>query len=108
MAGEWQVVCGAPGRSKRAQTICSPKVHVMSFGVDVSSTRCKARTKAGDLCKARPTPDGFCSIHSDPERATDLGHLSGESRRRLETGHVVLPPPKTASDLHQALGHIFS
>jgi hypothetical protein len=52
--------------------------------------------------------NGFCSIHSDPKRAAELGRLSGESRRIAVTGHLVLPPPKTACDLHHALGQIFS
>jgi len=74
----------------------------------VTEDRCKARTKSGETCRARATSDGFCSIHSDPKRAAELGRLSGKSRRCPETGRVVFPPPKTASDLHDALGQIFS
>jgi uncharacterized protein DUF5763 len=74
----------------------------------MSANKCKARTKSGEVCQARPTADGFCSIHSDPECAARLGRLSGESRRCPETGLLVFPPPKTASDLHHALGQIFS
>lgn len=99
--------CSAPD-PPCAENMCSPKVHVMSFGVDVSSTRCKARTKAGDFCKARATPDGFCSIHSDPERAAELGRRSGECRRLPQSAALALLPPKTAGDLHNALGQIFS
>jgi hypothetical protein len=69
---------------------------------------CKARTKSGELCKAKPTPHGFCSIHSHPERAAQLGRRSGECRRHHEAEPLVVMPPRTASDLHRALGQIFS
>ncbi len=74
----------------------------------MNGTLCKARTRMGDPCGARATTNGFCSIHSDPKRAAQLGRLSGESRRTPVTEHLVLPPPKTACDLHHALGQVFS
>src|SRR5215469_1235095 len=74
----------------------------------MSGTKCKARTKLGEHCKAWPTPNGFCSVHSDPERAAVLGRKSGECRRPSEREPLLLPPPKTAADLHKALGQIFS
>ena len=74
----------------------------------MSVSKCKAKTKLGEFCKARPTRNGFCSIHSDPERAAELGRKSGECRRLSEGEPVILLPPKTAGDLHRALGEIFS
>jgi uncharacterized protein DUF5763 len=74
----------------------------------VIGTRCKAQTRLGEPCSARATPNGFCSIHSDPKRASVLGRLSGESRKAPLTGLLVLSPPKSAADLHHALGQIFS
>jgi hypothetical protein len=74
----------------------------------VSGQNSFIRTRSGEPCSARATPNGFCSIHSDPNRAAELGRLSGESRKAPVTGLVVIPPPKTASDLHLALGQIFS
>jgi hypothetical protein len=74
----------------------------------VNGTTCKARTKLEEACNAKATPGGFCSIHSDPGRTADLGRRSGESRRHPETEPLALPPLKTASDLHTALGQIFS
>ncbi len=65
----------------------------------MSVSKCKARTKLGEFCKARPTRNGFCSIHSDPERAAELGRKSGECRRLSEGEPVILLPPKTAGDL---------
>src|SRR5215469_15271055 len=74
----------------------------------MSGTKCKARTKLGEPCKAWPTPDGFCSVHSNPERAAELGRRSGECRRPMQGEPLLLLPPKTAGDLHLALGQIFS
>ena len=74
----------------------------------MNGTKCKARTKLGEPCNARATPGGLCSIHSDAGRAADLGRRSGRSRRYPETEPLALLPPKTASDLHAALGQIFS
>jgi hypothetical protein len=65
----------------------------------MSVSQCKAQTKSGEPCKARPTPDGFCSLHSDPGRAAELGRRSGESRKLPDSEPLVLPPPKTADDL---------
>jgi hypothetical protein len=74
----------------------------------MSGTKCKARTRLGEPCKAWPTPDGFCSVYSNPERAAELGRRSGECRRPPEGEPIVILAPKTAGDLHKALGHIFS
>lgn len=70
--------------------------------------RCGAETKSGKPCNARATPSGFCSIHSDPERAAELGRRSGASRRGQNTGLFPLSPPETANDLHRAMGQIFA
>jgi Family of unknown function (DUF5763) len=73
----------------------------------MNKVMCKAQTKSGEPCNARATPNGFCSIHSDPRRAADLGRMSGESRR-FQEAQIVLLPPKTAGDLNSAMGQIFS
>ena len=53
--------------------------------------------------------NGFCSIHSDPERASELGRKSGASRRNAASSDVFLvPPPRSAVDLNRALAQIFS
>jgi hypothetical protein len=46
-------------------------------------------------------------MHSYPERAAELGRRSGEARRCPEAA-IVLTPPRTAGDLHTALGQVFS
>ena len=74
----------------------------------MNGTRCKAKTKLGEHCNAMPSADGFCSMHSESGRAAEMGRRSGESRREPESEPLLLLPPKTASDLHKALGQIFA
>ncbi len=68
---------------------------------------CQAQTKSGNPCNATATVNGFCPIHSDPERAAELGRMSGESRRCPEAS-IALAAPRTARDVHEALGQVFS
>jgi hypothetical protein len=44
----------------------------------------------------------------DPGGAAELGRRSGESRKASESEPILLLPPKTAGDLHKALGQIFA
>jgi len=74
----------------------------------VKRTRCKAQTKTGVPCSAKATAGCFCSIHSEPGRAAELGRMSGKSRRCPQGQIVVFPPARTAGDLHNALSQIFS
>jgi len=73
----------------------------------VNSGTCQAQTKSGSACKAKATSNGLCSMHSDPKRAAELGRKSGEARRAPEA-FIVLPQPRTAVDVHGALGQVFS
>lgn len=43
-----------------------------------------------------------------PEHAAELGRRSGACRRLPDSAPLALQPPKTAGDLHNALGQIFS
>jgi len=74
----------------------------------VNGTRCKAKTKLGQACKAIASADGFCSMHSQAGRAAELGRRSGEARKTSESEPLFLVPPKTGGDLHNALGQIFA
>jgi Family of unknown function (DUF5763) len=74
----------------------------------VNRIPCQARTKSGEPCRARATPNGYCSIHTDPSRAAELGRISGQARRRPPTEALTVLPPRTAGDLHRALGQVFS
>jgi hypothetical protein len=74
----------------------------------VNATRCRAKNKSGEQCRAIPSRDGFCSIHSHADRAAELGRRSGQSRKPAESEPLLLLPPKTALELHEALGQIFA
>jgi len=49
---------------------------------------CKAKTRSGEHCKARVSQNGFCAIHADPSRASELGRRSGKARRYGDAGRV--------------------
>ena len=44
--------------------------------------RCKAMTKNGAPCKAAPMASGFCFLHDNPSRASELGRIGGKQNRR--------------------------
>lgn len=71
-------------------------------------TKCNAKNKFGEQCRAMPSSDGYCSMHSKAGRAAELGRRSGESRKTPESEPLLLDPPKTGRDLHEALGQIFA
>ena len=74
----------------------------------LNAITCRAKNKLGEQCRAIPSHDGFCSIHSRAGRAAELGRRSGQSRKAAESESLIVPAPKTASDLHKALGQIFA
>jgi hypothetical protein len=47
-------------------------------------------------------------MHSHADRAAELGRRSGQSRKLVESEPLLLVPPKTALELHDALGQIFA
>jgi len=52
------------------------------------SSRCKARTKAGNDCNAPVVENGLCFFHGHPERLTELGRQGGrKNRRRTPVDH---------------------
>jgi hypothetical protein len=66
---------------------------------------CKAKTKAGNPCKAIPFEGGFCAFHADPSRAAQLGRMGGQKNRRIvaESASEVIPAPRTADDVKNLL-----
>jgi hypothetical protein len=45
--------------------------------------RCKAITKINEApCKAAPMASGFCFLHGNPNRASELGRIGGKQNRR--------------------------
>jgi hypothetical protein len=73
----------------------------------VTNQTCRAKTKAGAPCRAKAAANGLCPIHSDPDRAAELGRMSGKSRRHEEKSSLLLPDPRTAHDVHEALSLVF-
>jgi Family of unknown function (DUF5763) len=69
------------------------------------TSACKAVTKRGKLCKARPTQNGFCVLHSAPGLAAELGKRGGRRSRRsfAHVAELHVEPPKTAADIQRML-----
>jgi hypothetical protein len=70
---------------------------------------CRAQTRSGAPCRARASQGDFCSLHADPERASELGRLSGQSRRRsadIELTPREFEPPKTAKDVKAIIAQV--
>jgi general stress protein YciG len=62
--------------------------------------RCKATTKSGRPCRAHPiTGSDFCALHSDPEKAAELGRKGGKMFAPLRT----LPEASYSLDTPQAV-----
>jgi hypothetical protein len=50
-----------------------------------NQTRCKARTKAGEPCRAAATEGGLCFFHANPNKASELGRIGGRKNRHATT-----------------------
>ena len=75
------------------------------------SNTCKARTNAGESCKAVAVKKGFCALHADPRRAAELGRKSGKVRRSRysnEQPQSELAPPQTVQEVRNVLGQFIS
>ena len=66
---------------------------------------CKAKTKAGNPCKAIPFASGLCAFHADPRRAAQLGRMGGQKNRRLiaDSASDAISAPRTAEDVKNLL-----
>ncbi len=67
--------------------------------------KCKAKTKAGRSCAA-PAVRGsaFCALHSDPNRAAELGRKGGARNRKVCDGDVRdVSVPESAGDVKRML-----
>jgi len=72
---------------------------------------CKSRTKTGQRCRAKATATGYCSLHSDPGRAAELGRKSGQARRYVlpqDQPVVEMKPPRNAKDVRDVVGQAMS
>src|SRR5215469_13393803 len=73
---------------------------------EATSGRCKAMTKAGSACAAPAIRGGgeFCSLHSDPGRAAELGRKGGMGNRHVyENDGKEVPAPQSALDVKNLL-----
>ena len=67
--------------------------------------RCQAKTKAGRPCAA-PAIRGsaYCALHSDPNRAAELGRKGGARNRKVYDGDVgTVSVPESAGDVRRML-----
>jgi hypothetical protein len=66
-----------------------------------SRERCKAQTKAGDLCPAPAVERGLCFFHAHPEKLAELGRQGGKTNRRWKPTDENLPaiPLKGVGDV---------
>ena len=69
---------------------------------ETANGRCQATTKAGRQCAAPAVRGGtLCALHSDPERAAELGRKGGAGNRKLYQAddRPKIPAPRNASDV---------
>jgi len=72
---------------------------------------CKAKTNAGERCRAVAVKNGLCVLHADPNLAAEMGRKSGKARRSRESREQPQPelaPPRTAQEVRAALGQFIS
>ena len=43
-------------------------------------SRCKAKTKRGESCRAAATEGGLCFFHANPNKAAELGRIGGQKK----------------------------
>src|SRR5271157_1048853 len=67
--------------------------------------KCQAKTKAGRQCAAPAVRGGaFCALHSDPNRAAELGRRGGACNRKVYDGDVRnVSVPESAGDVKRML-----
>jgi hypothetical protein len=65
---------------------------------NIMNQTCKAKTKAGNPCKAIPFAKGLCAFHVDPNRAAQLGRMGGQKNRRIipDSASEAISIPRTA------------
>ena len=59
---------------------------------------CKANTKNGEPCRARPTANGFCLFHSSPTKAAELGRIGGKQNHKTPSAMPRLESAASAYD----------
>jgi hypothetical protein len=72
--------------------------------------KCEAKTKAGRPCAA-PVLSGsvVCALHSDPNRAVELGRKGGARNRKVYTGEIQeASVPQSAADVRRVLAEVLA
>ena len=66
---------------------------------------CQATTKAGRRCAAPPVRgQNYCALHSNPDRAAELGRKGGTRNRKVYDGDGrVVSVPETVGDVKRML-----
>jgi hypothetical protein len=68
---------------------------------------CKAKNKTGGPCRAAATDIGYCYLHSNPDRASELGRAGGRKNRHvLEGAARPLPPLDSIEGVKTAIGQM--
>jgi general stress protein YciG len=100
-------ILASPARAKpRPSETAIKKVAPMPIKRQATANgKCKAKTKAGRPCAA-PVLSGsaFCALHSDPNRAAELGRKGGARNRKVYDGDVRnVTVPESAGDVKRML-----
>jgi hypothetical protein len=68
-------------------------------------SQCGAKTRSGKPCKAPATGSGYCNIHSNHNRAAELGRLGGLQNRHtsIEAGTEPVQAPRNAEQIRHLL-----
>jgi hypothetical protein len=68
---------------------------------------CKGRNKQGQPCRAAATDSGYCYLHSNPDRASELGRAGGRKNRHVIEGAAhSLPPLDSIEGVRAAIGQM--
>lgn len=72
--------------------------------------KCAKRNLSGKPCGAPAGSSGLCALHSNPDRARQLGARGGKGNRHVPTTvpAIQFEPPKNAADVRDALGKIMA
>ena len=69
--------------------------------------RCAGVTKAGKPCRAAATEGGLCFFHANPNKASELGRIGGQKRRKPGVENTeVLPAVETAIDVKNLVSRL--
>ena len=73
-----------------------------------TNNKCRATARAGRPCAAPAVRGGsYCALHSDPQRAAQLGRRGGMRNRHVyESDRTEVAPPRNATDIREMLAKL--